>query len=38
MYHVVFTNTDPSPSTNYISVNEGYQFTGHDPAPAGLQR
>ena len=36
MYHVVFTNTDPSPSTNYISVNEGYQFTATTPRQPGF--
>ena len=31
LYHVVFANTDTSPSTNYISVNEAYQYLATIP-------
>jgi hypothetical protein len=39
-YHVVFTNTDRDPKTNYISVNALLSYGNHEPAPSvpdGLQ-
>jgi hypothetical protein len=38
-YHVVFTNTDPQPATNYISVNSLLAFDGgprSSPLPHGM--
>jgi hypothetical protein len=32
-YHVVFTNNDPDPKSNYISVNALLSYGGNEPAP-----
>jgi hypothetical protein len=37
LYHIVFTNTDGSPGTNYVSVNELFIY-GSSPLPAGAPR
>lgn len=34
IYHLVFENIDPSPQTNWISVNELFQFGTPKPQPA----
>jgi hypothetical protein len=33
IYHIVFTNVDPSPTTNYVSINETCVLGGYAPVP-----
>jgi hypothetical protein len=36
LYHIVFSNTDASPTANYISVNEAYVYAPSSPRQPGF--